>query len=239
MPSRNLTTMYKEAPANPVIGQDAANDATVGDINSSARGSGARYNVGKPPFDLVPIQMMASYYSVVENAAHNADYDPILALSLLGEFQGGEDGDLLLDLLVNLGDGWEECAQVFDYGRKKYAAWNWSKGMNWSVPIACAARHLVAMIGGEVLDPESGLPHRGHVYCNVAMLYTFLETYEEGDDRPTPGSLFIDLECDCLAETDELSVLDQSALMQSGLTVEKMSSEYFAALVDALIKLQK
>ena len=61
--------------------------------------------------------------------------------------------------------------------------------MAWSIPLACATRHLIAMINGEEIDPESGLPHRGHVYCNICMLLTYAETFVEGDDRPIDGAL--------------------------------------------------
>lgn len=83
------------------------------------------------------------------------------------------------------GDWWTDCALVFDYGRKKYAEWNWAKGMAWSIPLACAVRHLLAILRGEENDPESGLPHRGHVACNLVMLAQYEATYHEGDDRPT------------------------------------------------------
>jgi hypothetical protein len=76
------------------------------------------------------------------------------------------------------------CADVFEYGASKYAAWNWSKGMAWSVPYACAMRHLQAWFEGEDIDPESGLPHLGHVMCNLVMLSHFAEHYPELDDRP-------------------------------------------------------
>lgn len=109
---------------------------SVGDIKSTEKGSGARYNAGKPAMDLVPLVAL------------------------------------------------EDCAAVFDYGRKKYAEWNWAKGMDWSVPYACALRHLSAWHRGEDLDPESGLPHLGHVMCNLVMLSTYAKTYPEGDNRP-------------------------------------------------------
>lgn len=161
----------------------------IGDITSTAKGSGARYNTGKPPLDLVPLSMLAAYHQ------HRPDYDvlsdeqksAIAALDALGMFQAREG--TLLDVLYALGDGWDECAQVFDYGRRKYAAWNWAKGMAWSVPIACAARHLLAIIRGEHTDPESGLSHRGHVFCNIVMLGTYMGTFTEGDDRPAKGML--------------------------------------------------
>ena len=109
---------------------------SIGDVNSSERGSGARFNDGKPDFSLIP--------------------------------------------LVTL----EDEARVWMYGRAKYAAWNWAKGMPWSVPLACALRHLAAFQRGEECDPESGLPHLAHAMCNLRMLTLFANTYPEGDDRP-------------------------------------------------------
>jgi hypothetical protein len=169
--------------------------AGVGDVTSNAKGSGARYNTGKPPYELIPAAMLADFWEEFRDLEHkpgDVTPDPVSALGALGDFQArrGDDQDSLMEVLRWLGDGgWHECAHVFDYGRKKYAAWNWAKGMAWSVPIACATRHLLAMIRGEQIDPESGLPHRGHVFCNVVMLYTFGRTYLDGDDRPPAGLL--------------------------------------------------
>ena len=78
----------------------------------------------------------------------------------------------------------EECAKVFDYGRKKYNEWNWIKGQDWSHPYASLMRHLSAWQQGEYIDPESGLPHLGHAMCNMVMLSTFAKTYPQGDNRP-------------------------------------------------------
>jgi hypothetical protein len=108
---------------------------SIGDVSSNERGSGARFNDGKPAMELVPLM------------------------------------------------AFEDCARVFDYGRRKYADWNWAKGMPWSAPFACLMRHMAAWQRGEELDPESGLPHLGHAMCNLVMLSTFARTYREGDDR--------------------------------------------------------
>lgn len=78
----------------------------------------------------------------------------------------------------------EDEARVWMYGKQKYAAWNWAKGMNWSVPLACAMRHIAAWQRGEELDAESGLPHLAHAMCNLRMLTLYSKTYPEGDDRP-------------------------------------------------------
>lgn len=108
---------------------------SIGDVHSSDRGTAARFNTGKPAFDLVPLSALT------------------------------------------------DCARVFDYGRAKYAEWNWAKGQPWSVPFACLMRHMAAWQAGEDVDPESGLPHLGHAMANLVMLSTFARTYREGDDR--------------------------------------------------------
>jgi hypothetical protein len=112
-------------------GFDAAGDAT-----SSERGSGARFNAGKPPMELIPYRALYP------------------------------------------------AAEVFGYGAKKYASWNWAKGMAWSIPLACMQRHLAAIQSGEMNDPESGLPHIGHVLCNALMLSHFMEFCPDMNDFP-------------------------------------------------------
>lgn len=109
----------------------------IGDVNSQEKGSGARFNSGKPDYSLIPMSTLA------------------------------------------------DEALVWGYGAKKYAAWNWTKGMAWSVPFACAMRHMAAWQRGEDLDPESGLPNLAHVACNIRMLTLYAVNFKEGDDRPT------------------------------------------------------
>lgn len=108
----------------------------IGDVNSNAKGSGARFNDGKVDFSLIPFVTL------------------------------------------------EDEARVWMYGKAKYAAWNWSKGMPWSVPFACLMRHMAAWQRGEEVDAESGLPHLAHAMCNLRMLTLYAKTYPEGDDRP-------------------------------------------------------
>jgi hypothetical protein len=152
-------------------------EGAIGDVNSTAKGSGARFNAGKAPMELIPLKLIAASYACDTPAAE--------ALWALGNWQETGEAGRLNDVFVVLGlDGWIDCARVFDYGKRKYAEWNWAKGMAWSIPMACAARHLIAMMRGEENDPESGLAHRGHVFCNIVMLQTFARTFPEGDDRP-------------------------------------------------------
>ena len=110
-------------------------EGSIGDVNSTAKGSGARYNHGKPDYSLIPLTTLA------------------------------------------------DESRVWEYGTKKYAQWNWAKGMAWSVPFACLIRHMAAWQTGEENDPESGLPHLAHAACNLRMLTLYAKTYVEGDDR--------------------------------------------------------
>lgn len=108
----------------------------IGDVNSKEKGSGARFNSGKPDYSLIPMWTLQAE------------------------------------------------AQVWAHGKQKYAAWNWAKGMPWSVPFACAMRHLAAWQSGQDIDEESGLPHLAHAMCNLRMLTLYAENYLDGDDRP-------------------------------------------------------
>lgn len=174
-----------------VAGVRFIKDTVVGDINSDTRGSGARYNTGKPQLELLPLRLMARFYEML--GAESIERKRALnALFRLATFQERGDPRSLMLAMCDLGPGvLHDTARVFEYGRKKYAAWNWAKGMAWSVPLACAARHLEAILLGEALDLESGLPHRGHAGCNIVMLETYSHenTYPEGDDRPKAGLL--------------------------------------------------
>lgn len=160
----------------------------VGDLNSTEKGSGARANGGKPDLSLIPLVLMYEHLDILK--PDTSRLGPITALESLGVWQQTRDENYLYDVLTRLGaDGWEECAHVFTYGKEKYAAWNWAKGMPWSVPLACAARHLLAMTTGELIDRESGHTHRGHVFCNIVMLLQYTKTYTEGNDLPPKGLL--------------------------------------------------
>lgn len=75
-------------------------------------------------------------------------------------------------------------AEVLRFGANKYAERNWERGFNFSIPYACAMRHLTAWWEGENNDQESQLNHLKHALTNIAMIIEFLETYPEGDDRP-------------------------------------------------------
>lgn len=75
-------------------------------------------------------------------------------------------------------------ARVTTYGSKKYALYNYTKGAPASQSIGCALRHLLAWMGGEDIDPESGQHHLDHFVWNAARLCDEMQRRPELDDRP-------------------------------------------------------
>lgn len=160
---------------------------SIGDVNSAARGSGARYNAGKPAVELIPLRLIAESLRDISCPPWQLQSDVWVALRAAGEFQETGSRDAINDALRAMAGYWGDCARVFDYGRRKYAAWNWAKGMAWSVPLACIGRHALAKLGDfQDIDPESGERHEGHILCNLVMLATYIDTYPEGNDLPPP-----------------------------------------------------
>lgn len=60
---------------------------------------------------------------------------------------------------------------VLTFGAKKYAAHSWKQVENNQERYRDAFyRHLNALESGELVDPESGLPHWDHICCNALFL---------------------------------------------------------------------
>ncbi len=160
----------------------------VGDIDSDAKGSGARFNEGKRPLELVPVDTWKEWLYRV--TPHDQYVEKLFDFfDALAVWQSGEQ--LAEDLLEYFdASDMANAAHVFDFGRRKYKEWNWAKGMPWSVPTACIMRHAEAiLLDNQELDDDSGLPHIGHLLCNVIMLVHYERYYTEGDDRP-PREIF-------------------------------------------------
>lgn len=182
-------TVGQLSPSDPWVGtipSPAASSGGIGDITSTERGSGARFNDGKPAMDLIPLRLVADSFADPFRGRNEAMPNLLYALYRVGEFQETGDRRALAEAMQALRGYWPDCARVFDYGRRKYAAWNWAKGMAWSVPLACIGRHALAALNGEGRDPESGEHHEGHILCNLVMLAVYVDTYPEGNDLPPP-----------------------------------------------------
>lgn len=66
-----------------------------------------------------------------------------------------------------------EEAKVWRAGERKYGRDNWKK--LWGEDTvnnvtASLLRHAFAMLSGELVDSETGLPHAAHIRCNAAMI---------------------------------------------------------------------
>lgn len=77
----------------------------------------------------------------------------------------------------------EEMAEVMTYGRKKYEAHNWRKGMKWSRVLGALLRHTFAYLRGENKDPETGRSHMAHAGCCVMFLIEYEKCKLGEDDR--------------------------------------------------------
>lgn len=157
---------------------DPSRQTAVGDLKSNAKGSGARDNAGKVRVDLLTWDDAAYLLDVRDGP-----------MGCLGRFQETHDPEHLRDLVKMLYQGdmakaLRDAADVFEFGAKKYRAWNWYKGMPWSVPVGCIGRHLLAKQNGEAIDQDSGKSHDGHIVCNVFMLLAYNRIYREGNDLP-------------------------------------------------------
>src|SRR5574337_830074 len=85
-----------------------------------------------------------------------------------------------LDLLDPL--ALEGLAKVLQFGAKKYARENWRGGISYSRVFAALLRHTFAILRGEYIDPESGLPHIDHVGCCWMFASYFMKKRPDLDD---------------------------------------------------------
>lgn len=80
-----------------------------------------------------------------------------------------DKGKVRMDLVPL--DVMENVAKILTMGADKYGENNWQELPNfWSRYKAALLRHLAAIDKGELIDPESGLPHIDHVLCNAMFL---------------------------------------------------------------------
>ena len=78
----------------------------------------------------------------------------------------------------------EGVAKVLTFGAKKYDAWNWAEGIDFSRVYGAAQRHLNEWKKGTNYDEETGLNHLYHAACCLMFLSSYQEwNMSELDDR--------------------------------------------------------
>ena len=64
----------------------------------------------------------------------------------------------------------KDMVDVMEFGANKYARNNWQNSFPKDKLLDSMLRHIDAFYQGEDTDPESGLPHVGHIMCNAMFL---------------------------------------------------------------------
>ena len=116
-------------------------------------GVSLRYNTNKPKWSLMDYESMEDMLRVLAYGRHK--------YSTFRDESGVEHKgvDITPEQAATM-----EC--VYD-GRD-----NWKNKTDMEVPIDSLQRHIAAIMKGEELDKESGLPHIAHVMAN-AMFYSY------------------------------------------------------------------
>lgn len=98
-----------------------------------------------------------------ENGKWHSDDEPRKEQAM--RFNEGKPQYSMLDLR-----SLQPAVRVLEFGAEKYERDNWKKGMPMSKILDSMLRHIAAIQTGEMIDPESGLPHVGHIQCNALFL---------------------------------------------------------------------
>ena len=114
-------------------------------------------------------------------------------------YDAGKARTDLLDPIAMTG-----TARVLAKGARKYAAWNWAKGMPWSKVIGSLLRHTFKLMAGEDYDADPGcaecqlgalgsdnwvcVNHTGELHvdcigCNAMFLQRYARCNKDLDDR--------------------------------------------------------
>lgn len=81
-------------------------------------------------------------------------------------------------------DIYREAMPGLEFGARKYNPYNYMLGLVYSELVDAFRRHLTRLMQGEETDPESGLNHRVHAYCNLIMFSGMVLSSTGTDDRP-------------------------------------------------------
>lgn len=120
-------------------------------MNIMEEEKGLRYNEGKPQWSLMHWKSLEPMIQVLMYGAH--------------KYSVFEDdkGNKIKGSEVSVKDS--KQLKLISSGRD-----NWKKGFPETELWDSFLRHTAAILDGEELDPESGLPHIGHQFCNLMFI---------------------------------------------------------------------
>lgn len=78
----------------------------------------------------------------------------------------------------------EDMVRVLEKGCVKYERDNWKLGLPMRAQCESMARHLFALMSGEINDPETGLPHWAHIQCNALFMAHTFKHHPHHNDLP-------------------------------------------------------
>ena len=77
-----------------------------------------------------------------------------------------------------------DMAAVMRHGAAKYGPFNWrTERISHTVYTNAAIRHIFALMDGEDIDPDSGLPHEAHIMAGMSIMLDGKQTGNIDDDR--------------------------------------------------------
>jgi len=116
-----------------------------------------------------------------------------------------------------------EVAKIMEYGKRKYDANNWRKGMSWSRLAGATLRHFFAFWTGQDYDEESGMLHLAHAAWNILSLLEYqLAGYKEWDDRWNQNMMSDDPEQKGLLDNPSFVNPDVYRLVSNDKSTEQM-----------------
>lgn len=150
----------------------------IGDLWISKQGT----KVPKPSWMLIQTANEITS-AVLEFREHLTRREGEVEIRKVAEIRGSRfnSGKPRFDLLD--WDALQGTAAILEFGAKKYAPYNWKKGLPYMEILASMMRHIAAITRGEDNDPETGLPHADHIQCNAMFLSWMMKNRPDMDDR--------------------------------------------------------
>lgn len=126
-------------------------------------------------------------YSISNNTTLEDAKKPTGETRIVDPSTGGAKGQKDVQMSMVPPKFLEDLGRLYAFGAKKYDRNNWKRGYKWSLTVDALFRHLFAVLKGEWVDKETGLPHIVAVGWHCIALYTFyndqLGTDDVGIDR--------------------------------------------------------